>query len=334
MKPVAYLLTNILSISILFCVQPLGAKQTDQCKVLAVMSYHAEYQWQQQVKEGIDTVLGDLCEVRYFDLDTKRAPAEGHKKAKEAYAVYKTWQPDGVITADDNAQSMFVVPYLKDKVSTPVIFCGVNADPQKYGYPAVNVSGILERHHLRESLVLVKQLVPAIKKIGVIAANRPSNIGMINTIKEEQHSYPVQSFEYRLVDSLAQAVEMTKGLRNLTDALHIMGIEGLIDDKGERLSATESTSVIAHTYGKPTIGVVRYEVEAGALCAVIHQGQEQGATAARMLLDAMHGKQFTDLPITRNRHGQSIINVTVLRKLGISPSASILKDTILVETEN
>ncbi len=330
MKSVTYLLASIVSISILFCEQPLEA---EKYKVLAVMSYHAEYQWQQQVKEGIDTVLGDMCEVRYIALDTKRNPAEGHKKAEEAHTVYKAWQPDGVITADDNAQTMFVVPYLRDKVTTPVIFCGVNADPQKYGYPATNVSGILERHHLRESLVLVKQLVPTIKKIGVIAANRPSNIGMINTIKEELHSYPVQSFEYRLADSLTEAVEMTKGLRNLTDALHIMGIEGLVDDKGERLPATVSTSVIAETYGKPTIGVVRYEVESGALCAVIHQGQEQGGTAARMLLNAMHGQQFSELPITRNRHGQSIINVTVLRKLSITPSASILKNTILVETK-
>ncbi len=297
------------------------------------MSYHKEYQWQQQVKEGIEMVLGDQCEVRYFDLDTKRSLSGGLKKAEEAYNIYKKWQPDGVITADDNAQSMFVVPYLKNKVSTPVIFCGVNADPQKYGYPATNVSGILERHHLRESLVLVKQMVPTIKKIGVIAANRPSNTNMIKTIKKELHSYPVVSFEFRLTNSLVEAVKMTKDLRNRTDALHIMGIEGLVNDKNKTLSAAESLAVIAKTYGKPTIGVVRYEVEAGALCAVIHRGQEQGGTAARMLLDAMHGKQISELPVTRNKYGQSIINVTVLKKLGIFPSSSILKNTILVETE-
>ncbi len=333
MKLFTFLLTNIMLISILLCAQPLEAKQSPQFKVFVVMSYHADYQWQKQVREGIDMVLGDMCEVRSFDLDTKRNLDGGLKKAKEAYDIYKKWQPDGVITADDNAQSMFVVPYLKDKVSTPVIFCGVNAEPQKYGYPATNVSGILERHHLRESLVLVKQMVPAIKKIGVIAANRPSNIGMINTIKEEQSSYPVRSFEYRLANSLAEAVKMTKELRSLTDALHIMGIEGLVDDKNKTLPTAESLSVIAETYGKPTIGVVRYEVEAGALCAVIHRGQEQGETAARMLLDAMHGKRISELPVIRNRYGQSIINVTVMKKLGISPSSSILKNTILVETE-
>ncbi len=333
MKCITYILINTLLISILFCVQSLEAKPAGRYKIFIVMSYHADYQWQQQLKKGIDSVLGDICEVRYFDLDTRRNLAEGHKKAKEAYAIFKKWQPDGVISADDNAQSMFVVPYLKDKVSTPVIFCGVNADPKKYGYPATNVSGILERHHLRESLMLVKQMVPAIQKIGVIARSCPSNFGMINTIKEELHSYPVQLFEYRLANSLVEAIEMTKDLRNLTDALHIMGIEGLVDKKNKTLPTAESVSVIVETYGKPTIGVVRYEVEAGALCAVIHQGQEQGGTAAQMLLDALHGKRISELPITRNRHGQSIINVTTLKKLGITPSSSILRNTILVETK-
>ena len=155
---------------------------------------------------------------------------------------------------------------------------------------------------------------------------------MINTIKAAQHSYPVQSLEYRLVDTLAEATAMTQELRNLTDALHIMGIEGLTNNKGEAMSAASSIAVIVETYNKPTIGVVRYEVKAGALCAIIHRGQEQGETAARMLLDAIQGKQVSELPITRNKHGQSIINVTELKKLGITPSSSIVKDAVLVET--
>ncbi len=318
--------------SLFFFPTCLRAKSTDQCKVLAVMSYHAEYQWQQQVKEGIDAVLGNSCEVRYFDLDTKRNPTDGPRKAEKAYALYQSWKPDGVIAADDNAQTMFVLPYLKDKVSTPVMFCGVNADPKKYGYPATNVSGILERHHLRESIVLLKQILPATKRIGVIAADKPSNIAMINTITAELHSYPVQSLEHRLVNSLAEAVAATNELRNQTDALHVMGIEGLTDDKGEAISSVDSIAVIVETYAKPTIGVVRYEIEAGALCAVIHRGQEQGETAARMLLDVMQGKQVSELPIKRNRHGKSVINVTVLKKMGITPSSSIIKDADLVET--
>ena len=62
-------------------------------------------------------------------MDTKKNIEGGVRKAKDAYELYRRLQPDGVIAADDNAQSMFVVPYLKDRYDVPVIFCGVNALP-------------------------------------------------------------------------------------------------------------------------------------------------------------------------------------------------------------
>ncbi len=102
--------------------------QAASFKVLVVMSYEETYPTTPEYKEGIKAVLGDTCEIRYFQMDTKQHLEAGPEKAKEAYALYEEFQPDGVIAADDNAQSMFVVPYLKDKVKTPVMFCGVNAE--------------------------------------------------------------------------------------------------------------------------------------------------------------------------------------------------------------
>ncbi|MCP4670972.1 MAG: hypothetical protein GY857_06675, partial [Desulfobacula sp.] len=61
MRLFTYSLINILLISIFFYVKPLEAKQDVQYKIFAVMSYHAEYQWQQQLKEGIEAVLGNIC---------------------------------------------------------------------------------------------------------------------------------------------------------------------------------------------------------------------------------------------------------------------------------
>ena len=96
-------------------------------KVLAVMSCHPENMWQHNVKEGIQSVLKD-ADIRCFWMNTKRDLAGGEARAREAFEMYKGLKPDAVITVDDNAQSLFVVPYLKDKVKTPVVFCGVNDD--------------------------------------------------------------------------------------------------------------------------------------------------------------------------------------------------------------
>ena len=138
-------------------------------KIIVVMSYEAENPWCLQIKEGIDSVLAGTNELQYFYMETKRNLLGGVQKAQEALALYKRFRPDGVIAADDNAQSMFVVPYLKDRVKTPIMFCGVNEAPQKYGYPASNVSGILEHNFIRESIAFAKQLIPSIKTVGFLA---------------------------------------------------------------------------------------------------------------------------------------------------------------------
>ena len=94
-------------------------------KILVVMSYEEENPWCIQIKEGIDSVFAGNSDIKYFYMDTKKNIEGGDQKAKEAYALYIRFRPDGVIVADDNAQSMFVLPYLKDKVKTPVMFCAV-----------------------------------------------------------------------------------------------------------------------------------------------------------------------------------------------------------------
>jgi ABC-type uncharacterized transport system substrate-binding protein len=52
-----------------------------------------------------------------------------------------------------------------------------------------------------------------------------------------------------------------------------------------------------------------------------------------MLLKAMQGTPVSEIPITRNRRGKSIINVTVMKAFGIKPKPIILRGTELVRTE-
>mgnify|MGYP003383592215 CR=1 FL=1 len=151
-------------------------------KVLVVMSYEANNPWVKEIREGIDSVLAASSEITYFHMDTKVAPAGGPKKGEEAHALYQTLQPDGVIAADDDAQAMFVVPFLKDKVKTPVMFNGVNNSAVKYGFPAANVSGILERAHVRESLAFARQLIPAIRTACFLTNDVPAGRALRNQV--------------------------------------------------------------------------------------------------------------------------------------------------------
>jgi len=315
-------------------VYPAMAQEGKKLKVLVVMSYEENNPWCMEIKEGIDSVLGKTCEIKYFYMDTKINPKDGTKKAEEAFSLYKSYQPDGVITADDNAQSMFVVPYLKDKVKTPVMFNGVNADAEQYGYPASNVSGMLERYHIAESIALAKQLMPSIKTVGFIMKDDSTGNAVIKQIKGESDSYSAKAAEFKMPKTLKEVISATEELKSKCDALFTFTLTGTTDDSGKALTDKEIIPIVVKTFGKTVIGANRYHLQGGALCTVINSGQEQGETSAKMLLKAMQGTPTAQIPITRNHQGKRVVNPSAMSELKIKAQPEIIGGAESVKTEN
>lgn len=300
-------------------------------KVLVVMSYEGPKSnpWSREIKEGIDNILQGSAKVDYFYMNTKRDYAGGKLKAREAFELFSNDNYDGVITADDNAQTLFAVPYLKG-TTTPVVFCGVNADPAIYEYPATNISGIVERGHFRESIALVKQLAPEIKRIGFIVRESPSGRALKAQVHQESKTYLAEIVSFELVTSLSD-IKARSSLNNC-DAYLIDSVEGILDGNGKPAQTQKVISFLRTIFKKPVIGANTSHVEQGALCAVVKTGQEQGEGAARKLLQAFEGKSISDIPITRNYQGKRIINVTVMEELEIKPKPITLLGAKLIKT--
>jgi len=306
---------------------------TTSCKVLVVMSYEKKNPWCLEIKKGIDSALGSTCEPTYFYMDTKENFMGGKQKAEDAYALFRKLDPDGVIAVDDNAQSMFVLPYLKDKVKTPVMFCGVNAEAKKYGYPASNVSGILERAHIRESIAFAKQLSPSIKTVGFLANDSPSGRALLKQVETESETYLAKIVIARLIKTEEELVSTGQDLKKQSDAIFMDSMAGILDGQGKPLRNKDITRILSKVSGKPIVGANQYHVEQGALCAVVKTGQEQGKTAVEMLMKAMQGTAISEIPITRNVKGKRVINVTVMEALGIKPRPIVLLGAKLVKTD-
>lgn len=311
------------------------ALATDKTKynVLVVMSYAPDYQFVQEIQEGVESVLSEKSRIEYVYLDTRNNFDGGPQKARAAYEFYKQHHFDGVIVADDNAQSMFLVPYLKDKVKTPVMFCGVNSAPEKYGYPASNVSGVLERHHVSQTLALAKQLIPSLRTFGVMGSDSLSARSSVEHFQKEEHTFPMKFGGARFPKTIGEAKVMARELRALSDIIYMPTIRGVKDKKGNALLEKDIISMVAREYAKPIISGNNYSIKYGMLCGVVKTGQEQGAVAAEMLLKAMEGTPVSEIPITRNHRGKAIINVTVMKAFGIKPKPFILRGIELVKTE-
>jgi ABC-type uncharacterized transport system substrate-binding protein len=302
-------------------------------KVFVVMSYEQDNPWCREIKDGIDSVLSGSSQVTYFYMDTKINLKGGEQKAKEAYALYQQLQPDGVITVDDNAQKMFVLPYLKDKAKTPIMFSGVNAEAEKYGFPNSHISGILERGHIRESIAFTMQLAPAIRNIAFFAKDSPSGQALFRQYEKESGNFLTDKTQFWLVKSVADFTAVHEIIEKQYDAIYIDSLQGIEDESGEPMSNRDAIQRLASMYQKPIIGANQYHVAQGALSAVVKTGQEQGETAAQMLLQAMRGTPVSDIPVTRNYKGKRVINVTAMKALGIEPRPAVLLGASLVKSE-
>ena len=83
----------------------LFASDADAARCLFVSSYHQGYAWSDGVERGLRSVLEGRCELRQFDMDTKRRKSDVDKReaAEAARRLIESWQPDVVITADARA---------------------------------------------------------------------------------------------------------------------------------------------------------------------------------------------------------------------------------------
>ncbi len=298
-------------------------------KVLVVASYHAGYNWEEQIISGLKQELPGV-EWTVFYMDTKRNLAGASRKGAEAFRLYQEIRPDAVITLDDNAQDFFVVPYLREKVETPVIFCGVNDDASRYGFPAANVTGVLEKKHYRESISFAQFIEPSVRKVAVLYRPSPSNRVNLAQIEKEKGTYTAEIIAVAGVQTVAEAMRATAAFEADADALLLLNMSGLVDDDGNRVEGERVIRLITEKTNLVTIGVSSWEIAAGALAGVVKSGEEQGRLAAELLLAHWQGRGIDELPVTSNRNGRRSLNLATLNRLKIPLRPDIIVGTKIV----
>lgn len=144
-------------------------------RILWVDSYHEGFAWSDGVTRGVRKVLDTSgAQVRVVRMDTKRnaSPEHARKAAEEAMRTVREFAPDVVMASEDNAQRYFVVPFLKGG-KIPVVASGINWDASEYGYPAPNVTAMVEVNLLTEARSVLRKFAHG-DRTGFVAADTES----------------------------------------------------------------------------------------------------------------------------------------------------------------
>lgn len=310
-------------------------------RVFVVHSYNPEYVWVQNINQGIREALsGSLAAYEFFYMDAKRRPGKDNleRAASDALERIKSFDPDVVVVADDPAQVYLTIPYLKDKARPQVVFCGVNAPPALYGFPASNVSGVRERWHYREGFELLKRLLPDARSVVFMVEDSESGHYVAADLKEEREKggpFALDVAAVEIVSTFEDWKRLVEYFRDKTDAF-ALGLYQSIRDSGGMIMKPEQ--VIAWTLSatdKPTLGFADVSIEHGILCGVLESGGEQGFLAGSMAREILQGGGPAGrLPMRLNDKGVIMVNLNSAERLHVTIPYELIEAAGVVVTRD
>ncbi|MBC7358223.1 MAG: hypothetical protein H5U10_06780 [Desulfacinum sp.] len=298
------------------------------------MSYHSPWKWTDDQFNGFKAALKDLdVEYRVVQLDGKRNTSEAHleKVSREAREIIESWRPDLVYATDDLAQARVAAHYVNRDI--PIVFSGVNANPFKYGYVgSSNVTGIMEQEHFVETVNLLREIVPNVKRIAVIFDDDPTWEGVAErmlTLLPKLKDIEVVSWD--VIRTFDHYKKRIKELPNEADAVALLGIFTFKDSSGRNVPYTEVLRWTAENSSLPDFSFWKDRISYGTLCAVtvsgFNQGFEAGKLARRILVDGVPPRSLTMHPSLK---GEPVISLARARKLGLTIQASLLLSAEIV----
>ncbi len=163
--------------------------------------------------------------------------------------------------------------------------------------------------------------------------DEPPAYNVIKQIASERDTYPITVLDPVIATTAEEAVEQAAVLKDQCDALFIGPISVLVDVASDAFASEQVLlAAIRQAFDKPTFATMPAYIEAGLLGGVGRVMEEPGQVAAEMLQQAMSGTPLAELPIRQTQFGQRIVNKTVLKELGITPSRQMLTGAEIVET--
>ncbi|WP_446012035.1 ABC transporter substrate-binding protein [Candidatus Electrothrix sp.] len=262
-------------------------------RIFVLHSYNLDFSWTRDINTGIERILKDKpYSIRWHYMDTKRNPSAEYKDkaGKIAVNAIKQWNPNIIITVDDNAQK-YVAVHFKNSKSINIVFTGVNAEPKAYGFEkATNVTGVLERIPFQEFKEIFVQILPENKRRIVHISDASVTSQSIHEELTDVQWNPlklVKSFQCETFEEWKQAI---KKANKIGDILLVTHYHTILDKNGKTMNPSKVLEWTSPRLKIPDIGCWGFFVEDGGMMSVAVSPYEQGEEAAKMAVKIIEEK--------------------------------------------
>ncbi len=307
-----------------------AASGAREYRIFMVNSYHPEYFWSARQGSGIkDALLGlNVVSQEYF-MDSKRHPeAEWLVQQKEiCLAEIAKFKPDLILTGDDNATKT-IATHLFGR-SLPVVFYGVNAEPEIYGLvaegcrqvPGGNITGVLERHHFNLAIHKLDVLchvndIP-FTKLYLLTDDCYTSGKVFESLRLEQWDFEIERVFLPPVATFAQYQSQIDQVNHPGNVLFVYNLQTIRDVDGNYVDYREILAWTRPRLNIPSVTFHQKYIEEGLLFGLPVSGYNQafyaGLKAKKILLGAPPG----EIPIEAPPQGVIALNKATARRLGL-----------------
>jgi ABC-type uncharacterized transport system substrate-binding protein len=318
-------------------------------KIFVVSSYHKTYLWSQSTQKGLtDAMLnyGYLDNVQQVKAFTQNDHIESSKviikkvwmdtKRKNSFKdIAKTtdrimqsidaYKPDLVLLGDDNAAN-FIGNQLLD-TSIPVVFWGINGLPLKYGLvesmdsPGHNITGVWQAGYPKESLKLLKRLIPDAKTFAILACDSETSRPRVKQIKylAKKGELPLKLVDVVVTNSYSNFKTRALELIPKVDAFFILNHDTFMDDQGNHVDMLDAGKWYLENVKKPEVAPEPQFIREGMLATASDSGYNQSYKAFEMAYDILEqGLNPSRMRTVTPPKGPLMVNRIRANTLGIS----------------
>jgi ABC-type uncharacterized transport system substrate-binding protein len=293
------------------------AEPKEKKRIFVISSYHKDYLWSKSTQQGLsDAMLKygyldnhqqmvDLATNDYVEssktvvqkdwMNTKRkhSLAEIGEATQRIMKTLYVFQPDLVMLGDDNAAN-YIGNQLLD-TDTPVVFWGINGLPLKYGLvdsmdnPGHNITGIWQAGYHKESLELLKKIVPDVKTFAILSCDSVTSRPNIKRIRMlAQHGkLPLQLIDVVATNSFSEFQRRALELADKVDAFFVLNHDTFKDDQGNYVDMLTVGKWYLENIKKPEASHEDQFVREGMLLTANDSGYNQSYHAFEMAYDIL-----------------------------------------------
>ena len=215
---------------------------------------------------------------------------------------------------------------ISQPTNVPVVYAMVLNPPSVVGTAGRNVTGASMNVPVDQSIRLLKQLGPQVKRIGVVF-NRARTGYLVRRAEIIARDEGLQLVA-REIASPREAVAALESLQDGIDALWI-----LPDETTLAQAVVQQMLLFSYRKKVPLLGLSERHAQMGALLSLSFASSEDiGRQAGELAQAILNGKTAAEVPYTTARKVNLTVNLKAARKLGVEvPKAVLAKATSVIE---